>query len=124
MRTVWKIVIVLALVLPSGAFVAGSLAASSADRPSPRHTIVIGDDSASAPPSPRRAGSSADRSDDHPDRSVEVVTPTPGDLRDDHGGTSGGGHGSGDGGSGSGSGSGSGHSGGSDDGGGHGGGHG
>lgn len=120
MRTVWKIVIVLALVLPSGAFVAGSLAASSADQPSPRHTIVI-DDSAS--PSPRRAGPSADRSDDHPDRSVEVVTPTPGDLRDDHGGASGGGH-SGDGGAGSGSGSGSGQSGGSDDSGGHGGGHG
>ena len=121
MRTVWKIVIVLALVLPSGAFVAGSLAASSADRPSPRHTIVIRDDSASAPPSPRRAGPSAQRSDDHPDRSVEVVTPTPGDLRDDHGGTSGG---TGGGGHDSGSGSGSGHSGGSDDGGGHGGGHG
>ena len=122
MRTVWKIVIVLALVLPSGAFVAGSLAASSADQPTPRHTIVIREDAGSPSPSasPRRAGSSADASDDHPDRSVEVVTPTPGDLRDDHGGTSGGGHGSDD----SGSGSGSGHSGGTDDSGGHGGGHG
>ena len=117
MRTVWKIVVVLALVLPSGAFVAGSLAASSADRPSPRHTIVIRDDDSPSAPSRRRAGPSAHPSDDHRDGSVEVVTPTPGDLRDDHGGTSGGGHGSG-------SGSGSGHSGGTDDSGGRGGGHG
>ena len=114
MRTVWKIVLVLALVLPTGAFVAGSLAASSAGRPSPRHTIVIRDD-APATPSPRRAGPSSATSHDHGDGGVEVVMPTPGDLRDDHGG----GHG-GDGGSRHGSGGGS----GSDNSGGHGGGHG
>ena len=118
MRTVWKIVIVLALVLPTGAFVAGSLAASSAERPSPRHTIVIRDDAPSATPSPRRGGPSSAPSRDHGDGGVEVVTPPPGDLRDDHGGIGGGGHG------GSGHGSGGGGGGGTDDSGGHGGGHG
>lgn len=117
MRTVWKIVLVLALVLPTGAFVAGSLAASSADRPAPRHTIVIRDEgrSPSTAASPRHDRPSAGASG-RGDGTVEVVTPTPHDLRDDHGGTRGG--------SGGGSGHGSGSGSGRDDSGGHGGRHG
>ena len=41
MSTLVKILVTLGLVLPMGAFVAGSLAASSADEPAPRETIVI-----------------------------------------------------------------------------------
>ena len=41
MRTLWKIFVPLALVLPLGAFVAGSLVASAADDPPARDTIVI-----------------------------------------------------------------------------------
>ena len=41
MRTLWKTFVPLALVLPLGAFVAGSLVASTADDPPARETIVI-----------------------------------------------------------------------------------
>ena len=62
MRTLWKILLPLALVLPLGAFVAGSLVASAADDPPVRDTIVIRESSAtprhsaadSRRPTPRR----------------------------------------------------------------------
>ena len=41
MRTLWKTLVPLALVLPLAAFVAGSLVASTADDPPARETIVI-----------------------------------------------------------------------------------
>ena len=57
MSTVWKVLIALALVLPMGAFVAGSLVASAADDPAPRETIQI----RSAEPTPSDEPADADR---------------------------------------------------------------
>ena len=55
MRTFWKAFVALALVLPLAAFVAGNLVASAADSPSPRHTIVIDDQSGTPTPTPSPA---------------------------------------------------------------------
>jgi len=54
MRILWKVLLGLALVVPMGAYVAGALAASSADSPAPRETIVIRDngDSSTRPARP------------------------------------------------------------------------
>ena len=41
MSTVWKVIIALALVLPIGAFVAGSLMSSSADEPTDRDPVIL-----------------------------------------------------------------------------------
>lgn len=126
MSTLVKILVSLGLVLPLGAFVAGSIAASGADDPGPRETIVIRDSpTRSASPHDDRSPSDRPSADDH--GGPEVVTPSLDDLGDDHGGDRGndgsddvdsGGHGSDD----SGSGGDSGGSHGSDDsgGGGHG----
>ena len=43
MSTVWKLLIALGLLLPSGAFVAGMLVASTAEPQAPRETILIQD---------------------------------------------------------------------------------
>ncbi|WP_230487186.1 hypothetical protein [Nocardioides anomalus] len=119
MRTFWKVFAALALMLPLGAFVAGTLVASAADEPAERDTIVIRDGAASTSPTP-------EPEDDTP--GVDTVTPSPDEVHDagdDHGGdrpddqsddqsddSSGGGHGSGHGsGSDDPSGHGSGHSG-------------
>ena len=115
MKTLVKTLIALGLVLPLGAYVAGSLAAVGADDPRPHDTIVIRDSpTRSASPDLRPSPSARSTPDDHGE--PEVVTPSVHDLGDDHGGDRGG-HGSTDGGHGS---SGGGH--GSDDsgGGGHG----
>src|SRR6478609_7567766 len=48
MRSFWKVFVALALMLPLGAFVAGSLVSSAADDPSPRQTIIV-DDSSGTP---------------------------------------------------------------------------
>ena len=79
MSTVWKVLVGLALVVPVGAYVAGSIAASASDDPAPRHTITIreSDPGTTQSPSPSRP---AERSDE-----VEVITPGYDDL-DDHGG--------------------------------------
>jgi hypothetical protein len=102
MRTVWKVVLPLALVLPMLAYVAGSLAASRSDGPTPRETVVIRD----APSTPSRdlpgsgreqrehrshqdddarGGTDDDHDDDVDDNGVRVVTPrpTPLDEQDD-----------------------------------------
>jgi hypothetical protein len=78
MSAVWKALLGLAVVLPLGAYVAGSLAASAADDPHPRHTIEIRepDPSRSPTPSPSSTGSAE----------PEVVVPSYHDLGDDHGG--------------------------------------
>lgn len=51
MKTLWKVLLALALVVPMGAYVAGSLVASAADDPAPRPPILIEDAGRSAPPS-------------------------------------------------------------------------
>jgi len=131
MSTLVKVLVSLGLVLPLGAFVAGSIAASGADDPGPRETIVIRDSpTRSASPHADRSPSDRPSADDH--GGPEVVTPSLEDLGDDHGGDRGrngsddgsddGGHGGDDGGDDGGSGDDSGGSHGSDDsgGGGHG----
>ena len=102
MSTLVKILVTLGLVLPMGAFVAGSLAASSADEPAPRETIVIRDsptrtaspdgDRTPSPSPGHDAGDDhgGDRGDDHSgDDDVIVIVPSPDDL-DDHGDDDGG----------------------------------
>ena len=123
MSTLVKILVSLGLVLPLGAFVAGSVVASGADEPGPRETIVIRDSPARSPagstaPHDHRTPPATPRGDDH--AGPEVVTPSLDDLGDDHGGH--GGHGSGHGGHGSDdrSGPGSSHGSGDDSGGSHG----
>ena len=56
MSTVWKVLIALALVLPIGAFVAGSLVASSADEPPIADPVILREapqETSSKPPTPR-----------------------------------------------------------------------
>ena len=54
MRTLWKILCRSRLVLPLGAFVAGSLVASAADDPPVRDTIVIRESGGTPSPTPSR----------------------------------------------------------------------
>ena len=80
MRTVWKVLLGLAVVLPLGAYVAGSLAASAADDPAPRTPIELRDPGPgrTTPPAPSHTPSASDE--------PEVITPSYDDLDDDHGG--------------------------------------
>ena len=85
MRTLVKVLVALGVVLPLGAYVAGSLAAVGADDPGPRQTIVISDSpSRSAHPHVEHGPSGRPSADDH--GGPEVVTPSLDDLGDDHGG--------------------------------------
>ena len=90
MSTVWKVLAALALVVPMGAYVVGSLAASASDDPAPRQTIEIRE--ASTTPSPTQAPSSPTQTPTQtprPERSAEVEVITPDyddfDARDDNG---------------------------------------
>ncbi|NYJ00979.1 hypothetical protein HNR19_001677 [Nocardioides thalensis] len=97
----WKILLALAVVLPLGGFVVGSLASAADDDPLPRQPIVLreGDESqapSDAPsPSPGpRSGESRNGSsdDDVNDPDDHVVSPKPyedgdDDSGDDHGTT-------------------------------------
>src|SRR3954470_1976167 len=103
MNRVWKVLLGLALVVPMGSYVAGSLAASATDEPTPRHTIVIRDaDLSHAPrasrsPSPSTPGPSSsggvgevrvdpdDLDDDGDDWGRDLDDPMD-DATDDHGG--------------------------------------
>jgi hypothetical protein len=78
MRTVWKVLLGLAVVLPLGAYVAGSLAASAADDPAPRTPIELRDPGPgrTTPPAPSHTPSASDE--------PEVITPSYDDLDDDH----------------------------------------
>ena len=101
MSPLWKSLSALAVVLPVGGYVAGSLAATSGDDPAPREVIVIRDaptqqsspgttisprPSPSGDPSGR--GDDSDPDDDHDDGDddgdddVRVVNPEPDDLDD------------------------------------------
>lgn len=84
MKTLWKVLLGLALVVPMGAYVVGSLAASAADDPAPRQTIEIRE------PDPTRTPTATPTKQPSPtesagDDDVEVITPYD-DLGDDHGG--------------------------------------
>jgi len=86
MPTWLKVILALALVLPLGAFVAGSLVASAADDPAPRDTIVI-DGSGSTPtetPSTGTSPSSSSSPSTGPDEDdPEGVTPSYEEVDDD-----------------------------------------
>ncbi|WP_028645048.1 hypothetical protein [Nocardioides sp. URHA0020] len=98
MNTVWKVLLGLALVVPMGAYVVGSLAASAADDPTPRPTIVIQEPSTSPTPSstatptppstPTHSSSPSPSGSATSDDGVEVITPDYDDVEenDDHGG--------------------------------------
>jgi hypothetical protein len=86
MRTLWKILVPLALVLPLGAFVAGSLVASASDEPPARDTIVIRESNATpATPTPTPGTDpTTDPDDDGDDEDdVETVDLEPDDVHDD-----------------------------------------
>ena len=108
MNTLWKALAALALVVPLGAYAAGSLASASQE-PAPRRTIVI-DDAPSRSGSPAADPTHSPRPASSPAGSVRL---DPDDLddsgddwgRDDHSGSGdSGGRGSDDGGHGSGGG--------------------
>src|SRR5215212_10204903 len=80
MRSLWKVLLALALLLPMAAFVAGTLVASSANEPRPRQTIVIEDTSGSTSAEPTDAGQ-PQKGDD--DGNVEEVSPSPEEIGDD-----------------------------------------
>jgi hypothetical protein len=89
MSTAWKLLIALGLVLPTGAFVAGALTASSVDRSVPRDSVVIQerqpgpDDSHPSPTPPARQSSTTAPS---PAPAADrVASSEDGDHRDDHG---------------------------------------
>ena len=81
MSTVWKVLLGLAVVLPLGAYVAGSLAASAADDPRPRNTIEIREPEQQPTRTPSRTP------DPSPSADVEVIVPEYDDYddRDEHG---------------------------------------
>ena len=100
MRSFWKVFVALALMLPLGAFVAGTLVASAADDPAPATrssstTRAVRRPATRRPARPRPAPSSPsaspthDQGDDHggdggdddgDDDGLDEVTPTPGRL--------------------------------------------
>src|SRR6478735_3327275 len=87
MSTVWKVLAALALVVPMGAYVVGSLAASATDGPPPRQTIEIRESTPtptpSSTPTPEPTSTPSPTDDDE----VEVITPDYDDFDedDDHG---------------------------------------
>ena len=93
MSTVWKVLLGLALVVPMGAYIAGSLVASAADDPRPRHPITLHDPGRTPSHTPSRSPAPSPSASEGP----EVITPGYDDLGDDHGGDHGGDrHGGGD----------------------------
>ena len=75
MRSFWRIFAALALMLPLGAFVAGTLVASAADDSDPRDTLIIRQNHSPTP------STEDEPEDDTPE--VDVVTPSPDDVEDD-----------------------------------------
>lgn len=95
MSTVWKVVLALALVLPVGAFVAGSLASSSADEPAQRESVILEQAPQERSPKPdpvRKKPVPPQQEDDDADDAPVVIAPAPAsnddwddDDRDDRG---------------------------------------
>ena len=73
MRSYWKVLLGLALVLPMGAYVAGSLVASASDEPEPRNPLIIEQSGpASGNPEPTPSGPSGG-----PDDGADDAAATP-----------------------------------------------
>jgi uncharacterized membrane protein YgcG len=83
MSSLWKVLLGLALVVPLGAYVAGSLAASASEDPAPRHTIVIEEPSPSPSRTPRPTPSETPESPRATDDGVDVIVPEYDDFDDD-----------------------------------------
>lgn len=75
MSIVWKVVLALALVLPVGAFVAGSLASSSADEPSRRGPVILEQVPQEKSPKPRPVERKPPEQQD--DDAPVVIAPAP-----------------------------------------------
>jgi hypothetical protein len=99
MMTKWQTILIAAVVLPVGGFVAGSVMSSSAETPPSRTDIVVPDKQSASPTDtptadrPTQATSGAPTSSPEDERSFQVVTPSPSSYdyddhggRDDHGG--------------------------------------
>lgn len=84
MSVVSKVLLTLALVVPTGGFVAGTLVASSANDSGPRETILIEDTSGSTPSESSNASPVGEQEKD--DGVVEEVSPSPEDIGDSSGG--------------------------------------
>ncbi len=82
MKTLWKALLALALLVPMAAYVAGSLVASAADDPTPRPPIVIKDAERSASPTQHPTPTEGPSSDPGPS-GVGRVELDPDDLDDD-----------------------------------------
>jgi hypothetical protein len=72
MSTVWKVIAALALVLPVGAFVVGSLASSSADEPTRRDPVILREAPRESPADPAPI-----RPRPHQDDDPVVIAPEP-----------------------------------------------
>lgn len=88
MSRIVKLLLVLALALPVGAYAVGSLVASAADEPAQREPIVLRDPPArTGSPSPSATpddlGGTDDDRDDDDDDGPEAVDPSYADLDDD-----------------------------------------
>lgn len=82
MSVLWKTLLTLAVVLPLGGFIAGSLVTAAHDDPPPRLPIVLRDDTADPTPrTPRPERTDADDEDEHDDD--HVVRPLPYDDDED-----------------------------------------
>ncbi|MQW77876.1 hypothetical protein GHK92_18550 [Nocardioides sp. dk4132] len=85
MSKLWQVLLGLGLVLPLGGYVAGSLAATSAEDPAPRPPIVLETTSSDGRPVPGTTFSPApgtgERED--PEDDIEVVVPQPGEVGPD-----------------------------------------
>jgi hypothetical protein len=105
MGTAWKVVVGLVLLLPMTAYVVGSLVAA-AEEPVQHEPIIVQErthtpepsQSPSKKPTQKPGGDKTDRGGDDPgdDETPEIITPSPDDLFDDHGGDDNSGKGSGD----------------------------
>src|SRR4051794_6901057 len=95
MKTIWKVLVGLALVVPMVAYVAGSLVASAADDPAPRQTIQIQQPGPTPTPKPRPTRTTQSPQPPVESDDVEVITPEYDDFddHDDHGDDDGGDHG-------------------------------
>jgi hypothetical protein len=81
MSTVWKVIAALALILPVGAFVVGSLASSSADEPTRRDPVILREAPQGSPADPAPI-----RPKPHQDDDPVVIAPEPASTDEDRDG--------------------------------------
>jgi hypothetical protein len=89
MSTLMKSLLALAVALPLGAYVTGTLIASG-DEPPPREPVIMDENTSSPTDRPTRRTEPTDRPTrsqdddaDDDDGEIDVITPRPGDVDDD-----------------------------------------